>query len=52
MALHRLIATGLAVTVFFGRGIHLGAQARFEVPNTTGMSWYKAPGRTPRRTAT
>ncbi len=41
MALHRLIATGLAVTVFFGRGIHLGAQARFEVPNTTGMSWYK-----------
>ena len=41
MALHRLIATGLAVSVFFGRGIHLGAQARFEVPSTTGMSWYK-----------
>ena len=41
MALHRLIATGLAVSVFFGRGIHLGAQARFEVPSTIGMSWYK-----------
>ncbi len=41
MALHRSIATGLAVTVLFGAGVHLSAQARFEVPNTTGTSWYK-----------
>ena len=41
MALHRSIAIGLAVTVLFGAGVHLSAQARFEVPNTTGTSWYK-----------
>ena len=41
MALHSSIATGLAVAVLFGARLPLVAQARFEVPNTTGMSWYK-----------
>jgi hypothetical protein len=41
MELHRLIATGLTVTVLLGESLSLHAQARFEVPNTTGMSWYK-----------
>ncbi len=41
MALHRSVATGLALTVLLGVGLPLNAQARFEVPNTTGMSWHK-----------
>ena len=41
MALHSSVATGLAAAVLFGAWLPLVAQARFEVPNTTGMSWYK-----------
>ena len=41
MALHRPIAAGLALAVLFGAALPLCAQARFEVPNTTGTSWYK-----------
>ena len=38
---YRLIATALTVTVLLGEGVPLSAQARFEVPNTTGTSWHK-----------
>ncbi len=41
MELHRLIAAGLTVTVLLGESLPLSAQAQFEVPSTTGMSWYK-----------
>ena len=41
MALHSSVATGLAAAVLFGAWLPLVAQARFEVRNTTGMSWYK-----------
>ena len=41
MVLHRSIVTGLAVSVLFGGGLPLNAQARFEVPNTIGMSWHR-----------
>ena len=41
MELHRSIAAGLTVMALFGEGQPLSAQARFEVPSATGMSWYK-----------
>ena len=41
MNLHRWIAAGLTGFVLFAEGPPLSAQARFEVPNTTGMSWFK-----------
>jgi hypothetical protein len=41
MMLHRSIATGLAATLLLGVGLPLRAQARFEVPNTIGTSWYR-----------
>ena len=41
MALHRSVATGLALTVLLGVGLPLNAQARFEVPSTSGTSWFK-----------
>lgn len=41
MALYRSIITGFAVLVLSGGGLSLHAQARFEVPSTTGLSWYR-----------
>ena len=41
VALHRVVAFGLALTVLLDTGAPLHAQARFEAPNTAGTSWYK-----------
>ena len=39
--LHAPAATALGITILLFTGLPLRAQARFEVPDTDGMSWYK-----------
>ncbi len=47
---HAPAATGLAITILLFTGLPLRAQARLEVPDTDGMSWYKGNTHTPDQT--